>query len=292
MYLLLMRRGQGARRQCISTITTGLYTQINYLEISAGLPYRVLGGGLSQPDVILTRKYLLRNHLHMAGSTAQPFTNTSYSPFELMYGYQPDITIPAGRRTNIPSLEERLDCMEKAQKDAEAALRLNKLRMKEAYERGKPQAHVFDIGDQVWLSSKDIKIHQPSPKLGPRCLGPFKVIERIGDLDYRLELPDWMRIHNVIHVDRLSPYYENGLPSPKRPEPVIVDGEEEWEVEEILQSRYIGRGLHYLVKWKGYAEEKYNSWEPAKNLANSPELVALFHAKNPKAPRKRNPARP
>ena len=50
--------------------------------------------------------------------------------------------------------------------------------------------------------------------MGPRRLGPFKVIERIGDLDYRLELPDWMRIHNVIHVDRLSPYHENGLPSP------------------------------------------------------------------------------
>ena len=128
--------------------------------------------------------------------------------------------------------------------------------------------------------------------MGPRRLGPFKVIERIGDLDYRLELPDWMRIHNVIHVDQLSPYHENGLPPPKRPEPVIVDGEEEWEVEEILQSRYIGRGLYYLVKWKGYAEEKYNSWEPAKNLTNSPELVALFHAKNPKAPRKRNAARP
>ena len=101
-----------------------------------------------------------------------------------------------------------------------------------------------------------------------------------------------MRIHNVIHVDRLSPYHENGLPSPKRAEPVIVDGEEEWEVEEVLQSRYIGRGLYYLVKWKGYAEEKYNSWEPAKNLANSPELVALFHTKNPKAPRERNAARP
>ena len=101
-----------------------------------------------------------------------------------------------------------------------------------------------------------------------------------------------MRIHNVIHVDQLSSCHENGLPSPKRPEPVIVDGEEEWEVEEILQSRYIGRGLYYLVKWKGYAEEKYNSWEPAKNLVNSPELVALFHAKNPKAPRKRNAARP
>ena len=63
-------------------------------------------------------------------------------------------------------------------------------------------------------------------------------------------------------------------------------------VEEILQSKYIGCGLWYLVKWKGFAEEKYNSWEKAKNLANSPELVALFHTKNLKAPQKRNTACP
>ena len=52
-----------------------------------------------------------------------------------------------------------------------------------------------------------------------------------------------MRIDNVIHVDRLSPYHKKGLPFPKRSEPVIVDGEEEWEVEEILQSKYIGHRL-------------------------------------------------
>ena len=51
-----------------------------------------------------------------------------------------------------------------------------------------------------------------------------------------------MRIHNVIHVDWLSSYHENGLPSLRCPEPVTVDGEEEWEVKEILQSRYIGCG--------------------------------------------------
>ena len=50
--------------------------------------------------------------------------------------------------------------------------------------------------------------------------------------------------------------------------------------------------LRKFFKVNTFAEEKYNLWEKVKNLANSPELVALFHAKNPKAPRKRNAARP
>ena len=61
--------------------------------------------------------------------------------------------------------------------------------MKEQYERNKKNAHVFNVGDMVMLAAKDIKIHQRSPKLGPRQLGPFKVLEKVGELDYRLEIP-------------------------------------------------------------------------------------------------------
>ena len=103
-------------------------------------------------------------------------------------------------------LDDRLDNMAKVRKEAEAALRLTKQQMKADYERDRKQAHQFAPGDLVGLSAKDIKIHQPTPKLGPRQLGPFKVLERVGDLDYRLELPVWLKIHDVIHVNRLSPW--------------------------------------------------------------------------------------
>ena len=43
-----------------------------------------------------------------------------------------------------------------------------------------------------------------------------------------------------------------------------------------------------FYQMKGFAEEKYNLWEKAKNLANPPELGALFYTKNLKASRKRN----
>jgi hypothetical protein len=54
---------------------------------------------------------------------------------------------------------------------------------------------------------------------------------------------------------------------------VIVEGEEEWEVEEILDSRRIPGRLQYLVKWTGFADP---TWEPEKNLTEV-EAVDTYH---------------
>ena len=60
---------------------------------------------------------------------------------------------------------------------------------------------------------------------------------------------------------------------------------EEYEVEKILDSRYRGAGVQYLVQWKGYARE-HNQWEPGSNLKNAKRLVDKFHRENPEAPRR------
>ena len=95
-------------------------------------------------------------------------------------------------------------------------------------------------------------------KLGPKQLGPFEVTEVLSDVDYRLALPPALRLHDVFHVDRLSPYRGNdvnGL-TPPPPDPVTIDGEEEYEVEAILDSRKFrqAKRQQYLVKWKGYPD--------------------------------------
>jgi hypothetical protein len=56
------------------------------------------------------------------------------------------------------------------------------------------------------------------------------------------------------------------------PQPVVVDDEEEWEVEEVLAYRLYYRKLQYLVKWLGWPSYK-NSWEPVENLTNTKEAV-------------------
>ena len=134
------------------------------------------------------------------------------------------------------------------------------------------------------LTSKDIKVHQASQKLGPRQLGPFTVVQVRDNDDYELDLPPVLKIHPVFHVNRLSPYKEteeNGKPPP--PEPVEVDGEEEWEIECILDSRFYHHQFQYLICWKGF-DEGHNSWEPAKNVTHAEEAIKEFHQMNPNAP--------
>ena len=83
-----------------------------------------------------------------------------HTPFELIYGYRPDFTLVAGKRSSVPAADQRLAELARARADAQAALRLTKQRMKEQYERDKKTAHEFQPGDFVGLSSKDITIHQ------------------------------------------------------------------------------------------------------------------------------------
>jgi hypothetical protein len=70
---------------------------------------------------------------------------------------------------------------------------------------------------------------------------------------------------------------------PPPPDPVTVEGKEEYEVDHIRDSKVFGRTLKYLVRWTGYGEGE-DTWEPAKNLAHSPDKVSEFHSKNPGAP--------
>ncbi|CAJ0943929.1 unnamed protein product [Ranitomeya imitator] len=72
------------------------------------------------------------------------------------------------------------------------------------------------------------------------------------------------------------------VPSVEPPAPVLVEGELEYIVEKILDSRVSRRKLQYLVKWKGYAQED-NSWVFASDV-HAPDLVRAFHVAHPGRP--------
>jgi hypothetical protein len=96
---------------------------------------------------------------------------------------------------------------------------------------------------------------------------------------YQLELPPTWKIFNTFHAALLSPYKETEEHGANftEPPPDLVDDQEEYEVEEVLDTRLYGRWKkrQYLIKWKGYADA-HNSWEPTENV-NAPELVKEFH---------------
>lgn len=214
---------------------------------------------------------------------------TGYSPFHLLYGYQPKFNIQPGPTTMIPEVDQCLQKMKEARTDAEAALRMSKQRMVDAYQTPRVKPKTFQEGDKVWLDAKYYHVKQPAKKLGPKRLGPFKVMERIGEHDYRLELPASYRLHPVFHHEKLSLCTETDEYGryPER-EPLEVDGELEYDVEKILDSKHDRRykdGILYLVCWKGY-DQGHDSWEPLANVKNSMELVEEFHKTHPSAPRK------
>jgi Chromo (CHRromatin Organisation MOdifier) domain len=73
---------------------------------------------------------------------------------------------------------------------------------------------------------------------------------------------------------------EHGANFPEPP-PDLIDGEEQYEVEQVLGTKKLRRKLHFFIKWKGYSAA-HNTWEPKENV-NAPELVKEFYQKNPSA---------
>ena len=149
----------------------------------------------------------------------------------------------------------------------------------------------FQVGDRVLLSSENItpdnQRGRPSRKLAPRFIGPYTIVEKIGSVAYRLKLPANLRIHPTFHVSRLRLYkdplsFDPNRKVPPHPEPDIIDGEPEWEVEQILDKRLRGprnrRRTEYLVKWVGYSDE-HNSWEPESNLEHSQDIIRDFESR-------------
>jgi hypothetical protein len=143
----------------------------------------------------------------------------------------------------------------------------------------------YKEGDLVWLEGKNLRINQPTAKLVPRQHGPFKVTQVMSAVNYRLELPTQWSIHPVFHTDLLTPYKETIMHSPNftQPTPELIDGEEEYSVEKILDSRRFGRRwrLQYLVKWEGYPDSD-NMWVD-KDDVFADDKIREFKNSNPKS---------
>jgi transposase InsO family protein len=214
--------------------------------------------------------------------------STHETPFMLDTGRHPRMGFePLSNPSKIESVNEFKERMKSALEEARSALIKAQEQMKTYYDRRRLPTPNFQPGDRVFLDANDIRTTRPSQKLAHRKLGPFEIAEKIGSHAYRLKLPRSMqRLHPVFSVVKLTEAPVDPIigrkPKPPPP-PVLIEGEPEYEVEEILNSRMFRRRFEYLVKWRGYGPEE-SSWEPRQNI-HAPQLVAKFHRDNPGAPR-------
>ncbi|KAF8751799.1 reverse transcriptase [Rhizoctonia solani] len=160
-------------------------------------------------------------------------SSTGKTPFKALYGWEPTLT-PSNVPTDVPEANDLAHTMEAQWKEVESALWQSKQQMV-AGDEGSPTE--FEIGEEVWLDAKNVKLKTLSPKLMEQRLGPFKVIEKISNRAYCLELLPTMQIHNVFYMGLLSKVRRNSnKPLKNRPPPVTVDGEEEYKVKGITDA--------------------------------------------------------
>jgi len=98
----------------------------------------------------------------------------------------------------------------------------------------------FKVGDQVYMKAKYFRSTQPSKKLSEKNLGPYTIIVQVGFLSFMLRLPDSMHaVHPIFHISQLELAIPNTIPDQIQPPlpPVEVDGEPEFEISEILDSK-------------------------------------------------------
>ena len=157
----------------------------------------------------------------------------------------------------------------------------SQLRQAEGADRRRSPAPVFRPGDFVFLSTKNLRTRRPSLKLDDKKIR-CTIDRMVSPWAYRLILPAGVKIHPVQHVSLLSLDPNDPLPGQRNPEPgpVFVDGQEEYAVDDILDSRLYYGQLQYLVKWTGYDRATWSSWD----LVDELEAVDRFHDHHPSKP--------
>jgi hypothetical protein len=220
-------------------------------------------------------------------------SSTQQTPFMVDTGRHPHMGFePQRPRSKLESVNEFVERMAQGLEEAKSAIAKAKDEYAMYYNRRHEPALVFKPGDRVWLDGSDIATNRPSSKLSHRRLGPFVIEACVGRGTYHLALPPhFSRLHPMFPVVKLSVALPDPIPG-RRPAPppplTLIDGEDEYEVEAILDSQMRYNCLEYLVKWKGY-DESHNQLEERTQL-HAKLKIAQFHRKNPGTARHINAA--
>ena len=218
---------------------------------------------------------------------------TGYSPFVLMFAQSPrapyDALLEGSDSTKQIDSDNHLardlgfDIMENLQ-DARDKLHRAAQQFRERHARScKP--HTFAVGDEVLLSSENVKLSLPCRKLSPAFVGPFKIVKLCGRNAVEIESTGrWKALQPMINIEYLRPYRkrtEDVGPLPKHlsVKPLVVEPAGDWyEIEAVLNHR--GRphleNQQCLVRWRG-TDASQDSWVPRRDIN---EMALIEYERN------------
>ena len=197
-----------------------------------------------------------------------------------MYGQPPPIHLPYLLR------ESSIELVDRSLLKREQMLKVIKFHLKRAQERMKQLAdrhrseRGFEIGDLVYVklqAYRKVSISfKPNAKLSPKYFGPYKVLDKVGEVAYKLELPVHSKIHNVFHVSQLRKHVGDMVVSttlPYQSEDPLQLKEPEAIIDRMTVKRRGRAVTKVLVKWK-HQLPKDATWEFYFDLKKYP----LFHS--------------
>ncbi|KAK6151920.1 hypothetical protein DH2020_014555 [Rehmannia glutinosa] len=140
----------------------------------------------------------------------------------------------------------------------------------------------FEVGDEVFLRlspRKGLINPKKGGKLSPRYVGPYKILQRIGNLAYRLELPTpYAGMHDVFHVSRLKKYQPDPEHIITRDTPPLMENLSYTERPIRIidqQIRQLRKREIPMVKvvWQNHNRDEDATWEMEEDMRNQyPEL--------------------
>jgi len=180
-------------------------------------------------DWLGTAEFTYNNKIH---------ATTKISPFKINYSQDPRMGFEGRRKGKYEAAGKFVGKMKKIQEKAKVALGKAQEEMKKFADRKRGKGEEYRVGNLVLLSTKDLKWQMKgrrSKKLTERFVGPYKVKGIVSSNAIELELPKSIKIHPVVNVSRVRLYKPQVKGQKKTPpKPVIIEGEEEFEVEKIL----------------------------------------------------------
>lgn len=212
-------------------------------------------------------------------------TSLGCSPFKALYGYDGNMgtMLPPSSGETSPA-EELLQPRDTELASLKQHLAVAQNRMKVMADKSRRERQ-FAVGELVLLKLQPYAQHsavtRPYPKLAFKFFGPFRVLERIGNVAYRLELPADSQIHPVFHVSQLKPFMLCYQPVfteiPKIPDLAAEPLSPEAVLDRCLAKKGNNAVVQVLIKWHHVPAEAA-TWEDYEVRARFPEAVAWGQA--------------